>query len=184
MPPPILCSPSTPSYSLFSFFLRLSISLSFWSSWVLGVAEMQCWVWLGCDGFSWIVNLYGGSWWVFAMIRWVGFAIWYRWVLISVILIDFGGFWISVARFVGWSGWLWVLGVGWLGWFRDMGWLGLFWVLLWFCDSLIWMILWFCGFGCGGFFFFFFLCCCLWLRRRWMDVVVVKWVGGYGGWRR
>ena len=31
-----------------------------------------------------------------------------------------------------------------------------------------------------GFFFGY----CLWLRRWWVDVVVVIWVDGYGGWRR
>ena len=58
------------SFLLFlSFSLRLfvSISLCISSSWVLGVAGMQCWVWLGCGGVSWIVDLYGGSWWVFAI---------------------------------------------------------------------------------------------------------------------
>ena len=76
MPLPILCSLSTPflftvslvlsihSFLLFlSFSLRLSVSLSLCisSSWVLGVAGMRCWVWLGCDGFLWIMGLYGGS---------------------------------------------------------------------------------------------------------------------------
>ena len=127
MPLPILCSLSTPflftvslvlsihSFLLFlSFSLRLSVSLSLCisSSWVLGVAEMRCWVWLGCGGFLWIMGLNGGSCWVSAVVQWMGFAIWYRWVLISVVLIDFGGFLISVAGFMGWSGWLWVLGVG------------------------------------------------------------------------
>ena len=144
---------------------------------------MQCWVWLGCDGFSWIMDLYSGSWWVSVMIRLVGFAIWYRWVLISVVLIDFGGFWILVAGFVGWSGWLWVLGVGWLRWFRDMGWSGLFWVLLWFCDSLIlWLWMWrifffplsavVCGCGDGGWMW--------WLWNGWVDMVA----GDAGLWKR
>ena len=51
----------------FSLCLFVSISLCISSSWVLGVAGMQCWVWLGCGGVSWIVDLYGGSWWVFAI---------------------------------------------------------------------------------------------------------------------
>ena len=132
---------------------------------------MQCWVWLGCSGFSWIVDLYDGSWWVFAVVRWVGFAIWYQWSLISVVLIDFGGFLISVAGFVGWLGgfrcWVWVDWGGLEIWVDQ----GCFGSLLWFCDSLIWMILWFCGFGCGGFFFFPSL----------LLFVVAAMVGGCGG---
>ena len=88
----------------------------------------------------------------------LGFAIWYWWFLISVVLIDFGGFLISMAGFVGWSGWLWVLGVGWSGWFW------VFVMILWFYDlddSLMW-----------------------WLWYWWVDVVLVIWVGGYGGRRR
>ena len=34
-----------------------------------GVAKMRCWVWLGCSGFSWIVGLYSGVWWVSVMVR-------------------------------------------------------------------------------------------------------------------
>ena len=115
---------------------------------------------VGLQWFSWIMRLNDGSWWVSTVVRWVSFAIWHRWVLISVILIDFGGFFISVARFVGWSGWLWVLGVGWSRWLRDgcrlidrggweMGWLWV-WVDFGGCDlicdfgSLIFVvILWF-----------------------------------------
>ena len=106
---------------------------------------------VGLQWFSWIMRLNDGSWWVSTVVRWVSFAIWHRWVLISVILIDFGGFFISVARFVGWSGWLWVLGVGWSRWLRDgvalgVGWFRWVWFDLWFwvfdfcCDFVI---LWF-----------------------------------------
>ena len=84
MPLLILCSLSTPflftvslvpsihSFLLFlSFSLRLSVSLSLCisSSWVLGVAGMRRWVWLGCGGFLWIMGLYGGSWWVSAVVQ-------------------------------------------------------------------------------------------------------------------
>ena len=173
MQPPISCSLSTPflfivslmlsvhSLLFLSFSLCLSVSpsLRILSSWILGVTGMRCSVWLGCGGFLWVVGLYGGSWWVSVVVRWVGFAIWYRWVLISVVLIDFGGFLISMARFVSWLGWLWVLGVGWSGWFW------VFVVILWFFDLDDSLILW------------------LWMWRWfffWVDMVA----GGAGLWKR
>ena len=45
------------------------------------------WVWLGCDGFLWIMGLCSGSWivgWFLCGWAAVGFVIWYQWVLISV----------------------------------------------------------------------------------------------------
>ena len=83
MPPSISCSLSTPflfivslvlsvhSLLFLSFSLRLSVSpsLRILSSWILGVTGMRCSVWLGCGGFSWIVGLYGGSWWVSVVVR-------------------------------------------------------------------------------------------------------------------
>ena len=64
---PLLLTPS------FIFSLPLcfpfSLHLDFMGLRCGGVAKMRCWVWLGCSGFSWIVGLYSGLWWVSVMVR-------------------------------------------------------------------------------------------------------------------
>ena len=148
----ISCSLSTPSYSFFHF---LSASMFPFLS-----AFQVCgsWVWPGCNAWcGWAVVLFHGSWSVSMVVWWVGFAFWYWWVLISVVLIDFGGFLISMAGFMGWS-----------GWFRDG--CGLIKVVLGLCcdlnDSLI---LWFFDSMALGFFIFF------------IFFMVAAMVGGCGG---
>ena len=102
MPPSIACFSSTPSFlftvylvlSVHSFLLFLSfsphlyvsLSLCISSSWVLGVAGMQCFVWLGCGAFSWIVvGLCGGLVSGFCDLILVSFNFsgfdWFWWVL-------------------------------------------------------------------------------------------------------
>ena len=132
MPPSIACSLSTPSFLFtvylvlsvhsfllfLSFSLRLYVSLSLYISslWVLGVAGMQCLVWLGCGAFSWIVvGLYGGLVSGFCVLILVSFNFsgfdWFWWVF------DFGG-WVRGLIGGGFGCWVWVDHGGW-----EMGWL-------------------------------------------------------------